>query len=57
MHLGETPKTEDETLVLKVVKPAAMPNDRELTQRMEDAARGKIKENGIMRHPHDTYRP
>lgn len=54
---GEKPPTEQEELQLKLVKVGSMPDDRELEARMRKAAEGKIKENGITRHPHDTYRP
>lgn len=48
----------DETfLALKVVKQGEMVDEMELEKRQRKAAAGKVLVNGVMRHPHDTYRP
>ena len=48
----------DETfLKLHIVKQAEHVDDIELQKRMRKAAEGKVMVNGVLRHPHDTFRP
>lgn len=42
---------------LRTLSVGKMPSEREMQARAEAAAKGKVKENGIVRHPHDTWRP
>lgn len=53
----DKPKTEDELLALKVLKHGELPNDRVLEERMRAAAANKVKINGVMKRPGDTYNP
>ena len=53
----EKPLTEQEENAIKTVRLGAMPNDRELEERMRKAAEGKVKINGIVRRPDVKYNP